>query len=102
MRCNRSADNQKKGSRDGLSGLPAGAKLRQVSLHPPLHAAPDRKHAAAPLHHLRGACSPVPVMQVLRAEYVEQHTPSTICTDGSADKSELVFLQAATMSYPLL
>ena len=34
-------------------------------------------------------------------KYAEQPLPSTICTDGTADKSELVFLQAATMSYPL-
>ncbi len=33
-------------------------------------------------------------------KYAEQPLPSTICTDGTADKSELVFLQAATMSYP--
>ena len=45
---------------------------------------------------------PGTAMHRLRLQHDEQRVPSTICTDGIADKSELLFLQAATMSYPLL
>ena len=41
-------------------------------------------------------------MHRLSLQHAEQRVPSTIFTDGIADKSELLFLQAATMSYPLL